>query len=484
MRELRSGLFPSLNQHAFLLTDHIEDVLFGGAAGGGKSEALAASALQYVDVPGYASLIFRATYQDLQKPDALVPRLREILAGTDAHWRGDKMEWTFPSGATLGFGYLDSEGDEENYQGAAAQHWAFDEAGQLRPRAMQYLKTRARRRAGVNIPIRFRYSANPGGQAHEFLVREFVMGAPANGKLFIPSRAVDNPGLDQEYRERLAAIDDPVLRAQMLEGDWAAMDRTGLVCPEWDAETERECTITNDWMEQYVTAYAAGDPGGHAKESARDLFAMLWGHLNFIGGKLVITDERAWRNPDTETVGTEAVLVEAERWGLEDPSTLSRVTRKETPAHVYEAMAERRKRVTSRRRVTDLDGRLVNDLKKEPYRLSFVHTQKTDAQVWERMVRTAIRQRRILVHARCARLLKTLKYARFTGTGDYERTEETGHADLWKALCYMYRVVQWDENPYPAPEKTREQAFREQGQQHVRGPASALQQRNLIRPLR
>jgi hypothetical protein len=351
----------------------------------------------------------------------------------------------------LKFGYLKDMGDEENYQGAAAQYWGFDEAGQLRPQQMGYLKTRARRRKDVPIPIRFRYSANPGGIAHEFLVTNFVLGAPANGRLFIPSRAVDNPGLDLEYLRRLESLDDEVLKAQMLNGDWGAVDRSDLVCPEWTTAADQAYTVTEDNLPAYFTAYASADPGGHSKEQARDLFAMLWGHLDFVAGVLFVTDEYADRNPDTETIGVAAVRAEAERWGPEHQGEHARILASCGLSPEAWGTARREKRIDGTIRVTDQDGRLVNDLIKPPYLLSWTATQKTDATVWERQLRTAIKQGKLRVHARCRRLLKTLKYARWNDNRtDYERTEETGHADLWKALVYMFRNVQWSRNPYPA----------------------------------
>lgn len=452
IRALRNGLFPSLTQHAFLLTDSTEDVLFGGAAGGGKSEVLLAAALQYVDVPGYAGLIFRRTLMDLQEPDALIPRAMEVLASTDAHWNGSLLEWRFPSGALLKFGYLKDLGSEENYQGAAAQYWGFDEAGQLRPRQMEYLKTRARRRKDVPVPVRFRYSANPGGVAHEWLVEHFIMGAPHNGRLFIPSRAVDNPGLDlTDYMNRLGSISDPVLRAQMRDGDWSAVDRSQLICPEWTPDVEAACTVHGEDAPAHFTGYAAADPGGHSKEAARDLFGMLWGYLDFIRGKLVVTDEWAARNPATADVGRAATAAELTRFGPRGAGYAEYV-----PQEVREKRYSRR--VDAVVRVTDLDGRLVQDLKAPPWSLSFVHTEKTEATAWERRLRTAIAEGRIEVHARCKRLLKTLKYARWNDNRtDYERTEEMGHADLWKALVYMFRNVQWQRNPFPPAQPTREQ---------------------------
>lgn len=442
MADCRGGLFPSVTQHAFLLTDNVEHVLFGGARGGGKSEALLGAALQYVDVPGYAALLFRKTYQDLQQPDALIPRARQYLAGTDAHWHGDLMEWRFPSGAVLKFGYLDHESHADNYQGAAAQFWGFDEAGQLDPRTLERLTLSARRLIGFPVPIRNRYSANPGGRAHEWLVEQFVQGAPENGKLFIPSRAVDNPGLDLgDYLPRLDRISDPILRAQMRDGDWGAVDRSGLVCPEWTPEIAALCTVDDDYLPPHFHAYASADPGGNSKEQARDLFAMGWAYQDFIQGTLTVTDERAWRNANTSTIGTAAVEVEKERWGA----------------------AKEQGRIPWVRRVTDLDGRLVNDLAQPPYRLTWRHTEKTEAVVWERRLRTAIQDGKIRVHRRCKRLLKTLQYARWNDNRtDYERTEEMGHADLWKMLVYMFRNVEWNINPFPPPERTREEQYRRQ----------------------
>jgi hypothetical protein len=410
-----------------------------------------------VDVPSYNAMILRVQLTDLIQPDALIPESHSVLAGTDAHWNGSSLQWTFPGGAVLKFGYMSSRGDEQRYQGAAAQYWGFDEAGQFEPWQMEFLATRASKVARLDVPIRFRYSANPGGKAHEWLVERFVSGAPENGNLFIPSRAVDNPALDKEYLSRLDAISDPVLRAQMRDGDWGAMDRSGLVCPEWTPQVAAECTVYEDHFPAYFTAYSAADPGGNSTEEHRDLFAMGWGHLDFIAGILWVTDERAWRNADTETIGTEAVAVEAARWGA---------LRKEG-------------RIDATFRYTDLDGRLVLDLGKPPYNLHWAHTPKTQAEVWERQLRTAIRQGRLRIHARCTRLLKTLKYARFTDSGDYERTEETGHADLWKMLCYMYRNVQWRRNPYPAIAQLPEERLRAAGVA-LRKPGAS----GVVRPLK
>src|SRR5690349_23466030 len=101
---------PTERQKLFLDLTCLE-AFYGGAAGGGKSDALLMAALQYVDVPGYAAILFRRTYTDLALPGGLIDRAAEWLSPTDAHWSGTTATWTFPSGATLSFGYLKTEDD-------------------------------------------------------------------------------------------------------------------------------------------------------------------------------------------------------------------------------------------------------------------------------------------------------------------------------------------------------------------------------------
>src|SRR5437588_883250 len=90
---------PELPQDAFLWYQGLE-CLYGGAAGGGKSNALLMGALQYVDVPGYAAILLRKTYTELTLENALLDRSMKWLSHTDSSWNGENRRWTFPSGAT------------------------------------------------------------------------------------------------------------------------------------------------------------------------------------------------------------------------------------------------------------------------------------------------------------------------------------------------------------------------------------------------
>ena len=116
---------PTKQQSWFLALSE-QEILYGGSAGGGKTDALLMAALQYVHVPNYSAIIFRRSYTDLELPDALIPRSKDWLTGK-AKWRGDKYEWQFPNGATLTFGYMSSENDKYRYQGAQFMFIGFDE---------------------------------------------------------------------------------------------------------------------------------------------------------------------------------------------------------------------------------------------------------------------------------------------------------------------------------------------------------------------
>lgn len=214
---------PSEKQHAFLWCDHIEEVLFGGQAGGGKSDGLLMGALQYVDTAGYAALLLRQSFPDLNQPGAIMTRAKEwLLHNTDAKWNGNDKEFTFPSGAVIKFGYLKRDDDVYQYQSAEFQFIGFDELTQFSEFQYTYMHSRLRRLKGSRIPIRMRSATNPGGKGHQWVRRYFIKDGPKNGRLFIPSSISDNPHIDQEAYIRSLQHLDPYTRAQLLHGDWTA----------------------------------------------------------------------------------------------------------------------------------------------------------------------------------------------------------------------------------------------------------------------
>lgn len=216
---------PTPKQRLFLDLDCLE-ALYGGAAGGGKSDALLMDALAFSDVPGYSALLLRRTYTDLALPGAIMDRSHEWLAGTAAHWTDKDKRWTFPSGATLVFGYLDGPRDHFRYMSSEFQYIGFDEVTQFEERHYTYLFSRLRRTRGVEVPLRQRCATNPGGIGHDWVKRRFI-DEPAE-RQFIPARLDDNPYLDAVEYERSLANLDPITWKQLREGAWIR-DTTGLV---------------------------------------------------------------------------------------------------------------------------------------------------------------------------------------------------------------------------------------------------------------
>ena len=220
----------------FLLHDE-QEVLYGGAAGGGKTAALLMAALQHVDRPGYHAVILRKTFKQLEKPEALIPMSKEWLGHTSAVWREGSYRWTFPSGATLTFGHMSDPLSRYDYQGASYAFVGWDELTQQDEDDYRYLFSRLRRRTAMSdLPTRFRATSNPGGRGHEWVKQRFLppeffqAGATEcfarswlhHGRAFVPARLEDNPHLDQaDYELSLAEL-DPVTRAQLRSGDWTA----------------------------------------------------------------------------------------------------------------------------------------------------------------------------------------------------------------------------------------------------------------------
>lgn len=217
---------PTPKQAEFLRLDCLE-ALYGGAAGGGKSSALLMAALEYVHVPGYAALLLRRTFADLSLPGAIMDRAQHWLQGTGAVWNERDKRWTFPSGATLTFGYCETAKDVFRYQGSELQFIGVDELTQWPEQSYRYLLSRLRRPEGSTLPLRARAASNPGGIGHDWVRRRFVEAAdPA--RRFVGAQLPDNPHVDAvEYRRALAQLDETT-RRQLELGIWVR-DAGGLV---------------------------------------------------------------------------------------------------------------------------------------------------------------------------------------------------------------------------------------------------------------
>jgi len=235
---------PNPGPQTRFLASRVDEVLYGGAAGGGKSAAAIASPLRFVSNPSFNALVLRRETPQLadliEKSVALYPKLGAKLNLTTGLWR-------FPSGARVWFTHCEHENDVERFDGHEFQLVVFDELTHFTER--QYTRIRARiRGTDPALPRWTRATTNPGGPGHEwvfarfgawldpkhprpaapgearsFLDREEVTeGTPDSlTRTFIPALLRDNPHVGVEYKAQLRDL-DPVRRAQLLGGDWLA----------------------------------------------------------------------------------------------------------------------------------------------------------------------------------------------------------------------------------------------------------------------
>ena len=236
-----------------------QEVLYGGAAGGGKSFGLLADPMRYFHNPNFNGLILRRTNDELRE---LIWKSQELYpkAFPGAKWAEKKSQWTLPSGAKLWLTYLEREDDVRRYQGLAFSYIAFDELTQHpTPFAWDYMRSRLRT-TDPDLPIFMRATTNPGGAGHGWVKRMFIDPAPANqafvatdlnsgepleypeghekagqplfSRRFIPASLTDNTYLMEggQYEANLLSLPENQ-RRQLLEGDWAVAD--GAAFPEF-----------------------------------------------------------------------------------------------------------------------------------------------------------------------------------------------------------------------------------------------------------
>lgn len=218
-----------------------DEVLFGGAAGGGKSDALVAEALRQIDKPWYKGLILRKTYKELLE---LINKSRQLypqISPKAVYNKGDHI-WTFPSGALIIFGSMPHEDSKYDYQGLAYDFVGFDELTHFSWGQYEYLMSRNRPN-GPGMLCYIRATANPGGIGHGWVKDRFITPAPPMttiwdeakfterdgsirtrkmSRIFVPSFVQDNPALlrnDPNYVFRLASMSE-AKRNALLYGDW------------------------------------------------------------------------------------------------------------------------------------------------------------------------------------------------------------------------------------------------------------------------
>jgi hypothetical protein len=265
------------------------DVLYGGAAGGGKSYAMLVDPLRFAHRAAHRALILRRSMPELRE---LIDKSRELYPKAFPGCKYKEVEklWNFPSGAKVEFGFLERDADVYRYQGQAYSWIGFDEITHLPTEfSWNYLASRLRTTDSEITPY-MRCTANPGGIGAHWVKKRYVTPYAPNESFrgddgltrkFIPARLSDNPYLsyDGRYEQMLNAL-PPTQRKQLLEGDWDVAE--GAAFTEFD----RNLHIIEPFELPMYWERIKGIDYGYASESA-----CVWGAIDDSDGTLIIYRE-------------------------------------------------------------------------------------------------------------------------------------------------------------------------------------------------
>lgn len=264
MDETERRIMPQPGPQSLFLSTRADIAVYGGGAGGGKTYALLLEFLRHAGRPGFGAVIFRKTKEQIRMEGGLWDEARRIYPWLGGRSREERLDWTFPSGATIKFDSLLHEKDKLGFQGAQICGLGLDELTHFSQSQFFYLLSRNRSTCGVRPYVRATTNPDAMSWVKEFLapwldkgfaepaasgeLRWFVRegglvswvpeGTPdAKSVTFIRASVFDNPKLmsaDPGYLANLKAL-NLVDRRRLLDGDWDVVEGGNFFKAEWFA---------------------------------------------------------------------------------------------------------------------------------------------------------------------------------------------------------------------------------------------------------
>jgi len=247
---------PQPGPQTALIECPVFEVFFGGARGGGKTEASLGDWLQHSAQYGEAAIgvFFRRKFKQLSE---VIARSKQLFGKIGAKYNEQKAEWIMPGGGRLLFRYLERDSDADEYQGHNYTRIYVEEVTNF-PSPAPINKLRACLRSASGVPVGMRLTGNPGGAGHNWVKARYIVPNPRGfqliteeeeirigdvvqrislSRVFIPSKITDNILLmqnDPTYVLRLRQSGSEALVKAWLEGNWDIVD--GAFFDEWDEE--------------------------------------------------------------------------------------------------------------------------------------------------------------------------------------------------------------------------------------------------------
>jgi len=261
-------------KQAAFISCPVDDVAFGGARGGGKSDAVIGDWASHEDLYHEHAIGLTLRRERTQLLE-LIERAKQILIPIGHKWHDQDKYFRGPNGGRLRFAYLENDSDADAYQGHGYSRIYIEEVGTF-PAESPVAKLMATLRSGHGVPCQMKSTCNPGGPGHQWVKARYRLDTNPGGmeiykfefvnpftkkkiektRVFIPSKVVDNKYLGDDYVANLFQVGSENLVKAWLTGDWSVIE--GAFFPEWSTEKHviRPFEIPANW-----TRFRSGDWG-------------------------------------------------------------------------------------------------------------------------------------------------------------------------------------------------------------------------------